>query len=149
MSFANLTITRDDIDGYEGVTFASYSSSTALSLADNDDLVLGKAKKELRADILDYVGNLYRNGDFDSETDLLDTLDSVDDQDLLKELLTLKFLSVWFLQDAQSKETLSYDKFITYHQRYKQYLSINMGRITSKLDKPRSTPRFQLNHTYG
>lgn len=149
MAYSDLDITRDDIDGYEGVTFDSYSSSTFLGLGNRDDSVLSKAKKELRADILDNTGQFWRDGDYDTETDLLDAIYDADSEELLKELLCLKFLTLWFFQDAQSEGSLSYSKARSYHHKYTRYLGINIGRVTSNLSEPRSAPRFKFRSAYG
>lgn len=149
MPYSALTITRDDIDGYEGVTFDDYNSATTLKMGDRDSFVLDKAKKELKADILDNTGQFWRDGDYANETALLDALYDADSEGQLKDLLTLKFLSLWFFQDAQSEEALSYSKARSYHHKYVRYLSINLGRITSNLATPRSAPRYRFQSAYG
>lgn len=149
MAYSDLTILRSDVDGYEGVTFDAYDSGSLIGLGLNDDFTLDKAQKELKADILDNTGQLWRDGDYDSETALLDAIYDADSEGLLKELLALKFLSLWFFQDAQSEESLAYSKARSYHHKYVRYLSINIGRITSNLATPRSAPRYKFQSGYG
>lgn len=149
MPYSALTISRNDIDGYEGITFDAYSGADTLSIGDTNDNTLDKAKKELKSDIIDRTGQYWRNGDYDTETALLDALFDTDDEGLLKELLALKFLSLWFFQDAQNDESLSYSKAKTYHHKYVRYLDINLGRILSDLSTPRTAPRYKMNHGYG
>lgn len=149
MAYTDLTITRDDIDGYEGVSLDRYDADTTLKLGDRDSFVLTKAKSELRADVLDMTGQYWRDGEYAGETELLDALYTADTQGLLKELLALKFLSLWFFQDASNEESLSYSKARSYHHKYVRYLSINIGRVTSYLSKPKSSPRYTFQSTYG
>jgi len=61
MAFSSLTLTRDDIDAFEGETFRDLNvtaSGTTVGLSIRDTLVLDKAKSELQTDILEKLGHL-------------------------------------------------------------------------------------------
>lgn len=148
MAYSDLTITRNDIDGYEGVTFDSYDAGTTLGLGQRDSFVLDEAKKELKSDVLDKTSQYWRDGDYATETALLDAIYAADSDSLLKTLLTYKFLTLWFFQDAQNAESLSYSKAQTYHHKYVRYLDINVGRIISNLSTPRQAPRYKFQHGF-
>lgn len=139
MAWADLTITRDDIDSFEGATFAQYDAATSLGIAGNDSLVLSSSKSELEDDIIRTMDDT----DY-TEVELLDAVEAADDRDLLKRMLTYKFLANWFFQDSAKEDSLSYAKAREYLGKYYRALNSGLAGVSSKLDKPRNPPRFRM-----
>lgn len=147
MPYSALTVTRDDINAFEGQTFSNINvtgSGTSLNLSLTDTLVLTKAKEELQSDVMDAAGHYYYDGSYASMTDLLDAVYAADDNNLLKNLLCYKFLELWFVQDASSEQTFAWQKFQLYHAKYVMRLASNMRIILSNLPTKRSAPIFRL-----
>ena len=143
MPYTDLTITRSDIDAYEGVTFANYNeTSTTLKIDVNDAQVLAAAQRELKTDLIDKCRHLYENGTYASEEAVLDDLYANDADKQLEQLLTFKFLELWFKQDSDSKDSLSWDNFQIYHSKYTYFKDIAVRRLMAKLSTPVSSPRI-------
>lgn len=139
MAWSDLTITRDDIDAFEGATFTRYNDVSTLRIADNDHLVLSVSKQELEDDIIRTMD------DFDfTETELLDELESVDERGLLTRMLTYKFLANWFFQDSAKEDSLAYAKAREYMGKYYRALNGGLSSLASKLSTPKNPPRFQM-----
>lgn len=152
MPFSSLTLTRDDIDAFEGETFRDVNVvavGSTVSLSTRDTLVLDKAKSELQTDILEKLGGYVTDGTYASETALLDALYEVDNEDLLVNVLTYKFLELWFQQDATNMDGMAYAKAGNYYRKYVNYLQINLQRLTGSLSTPRRVPRFRMRSSYG
>ena len=139
MAWADLTITRDDIDSFEGATFSQYDAGTDLGIATNDALVLSSSKSELEDDIIRTMDDT----DY-TESELLDAVYAADDRGLLKRMLTYKFLANWFFQDSAKEDSLSYAKAREYLGKYYRALNSGLAGVSSKLDKPRNPPRFRM-----
>jgi hypothetical protein len=139
MSWASLTISRNDIDSYEGATFNSYNANTELGIAANDALVLAAAKSELEDDIIRTMDNEQY-----TEAELLDAVIVADDRGLIVRMLTYKFLMNWFNQDSSKVDSLSYVKAREYAGKYYRTLNGGLSGISSKLSKPRQVPRFSM-----
>ena len=152
MAFNDLTLTRSDINAFEGETFRDVNVTgvgTTLNLSLTDTLVLDKAKSELQSDILDKLQTYVSDGTYASETALLDALYAVDDQNLLKNVLTYKFLELWFYQDATNEDSFAYQKTGHYYQKYSNYLAINLKRLSGSLSTPKIVPRMRMRSSYG
>lgn len=139
MAWSDLTITRDNIDSFEGATFKQYSSGTTLGIASNDGLVLSSSKSELEDDIIRTMDDV----DY-TETELLDAIEDADDRNLLVRMLTYKFLANWFFQDSAKEDSLSYAKAREYLGKYYRALNGGLSSVSSKLSKPRNPPRFKM-----
>lgn len=127
MPFSSLTLTRDDIDAFEGETFRDLNvvaAGSTVGISSRDTLVLDKAKSELQTDILEKLGGYVTDGTYASETALLDALYTVDDEDLLVNLLVYKFLELWFQQDATNADSMAFMKAGNYYRKYVNYLQI-------------------------
>ena len=152
MPFSSLTLTRDDIDAFEGETFRDLNvvaAGSTVGISSRDTLVLDKAKSELQTDILEKLGGYVTDGTYASETALLDALYAVDDQNLLKNVLTYKFLELWFYQDATNEDSFAYQKTGHYYQKYSNYLAINLKRLSGSLSTPKIVPRMRMRSSYG
>ena len=152
MAFSSLTLTRDDIDAFEGETFRDLNvtaSGTTVGLSTRDTLVLDKAKSELQTDILEKLGTYVTDGSYASETALLDALHDADSESLLVNILTYKFLELWFQQDATNVDSMAYQKAGNYYRKYVHYLQINLQRLAGSLSTPRTFPRFRMRSSYG
>ena len=103
MAFSDLTLTRNNIDALEELTFKGVNvtaGTTALNLSEKDNLILGKAIKLLKTDILDNLREYINDSTYATETALLDAIHAADSEELLVDLLSYKFLELWFSQDA-------------------------------------------------
>jgi hypothetical protein len=152
MAFSSLTLTRSDINAFEGETFRDLNVTgvgTTLNLSLTDTLVLDKAKSELQTDILDSLQVYVSDGTYASETALLDALYDADDQDLLKNTLVYKFLELWFYQDATNEDSFAYQKAGHYYQKYSNYVKINIKRLSGGLATPKIVPRMRMRSSYG
>lgn len=138
MAWADLTITRDDIDAFEGTTFEGYNALTGLGIATNDSLVLTSAKSELEDEI---IGRLDGH-QYDTTVALLDAIVAADDRGLVKRMLTYKFLANWFFGDSTKEDSLSYVKAREYTAKYYRAVAIGLNGITKMLTKPQQNPRF-------
>lgn len=139
MAWTDLTITRDDIDSFEGATFSQYNATTLLGIANNDSLALSASKSELEDDIIRTMDD----SDY-TEDELLDAIEAADDRDLLKRMLTYKFLANWFFQDSAKEDSLSWNKAREYLGKYYRALNGGLSSVSSKLSKPRNPPRYRM-----
>ncbi len=152
MSWSSFTITRDDVDAFEKQSFRDLSvttGNTVLNIDEDDNLVLDKAKQELESDTVDKLRHLINDGTYASETALLDAIEAVDTRDLLKTLLTYKFLELWFKQDATHMDSKTMQDASTYYQKYVHYLQINLQRLAGALTSPKNVQRFKFRSTYA
>tara|TARA_B100001093_G_scaffold445817_1_gene449677 strand:+ start:31 stop:486 length:456 start_codon:yes stop_codon:yes gene_type:complete len=151
MAFSSLTLTRNNIDALEELTFKGINvtaGTTALNLSEKDNLILGKAIKLLKTDILDNLREYINDSTYATETALLDAIHGADSEELLVDLLTYKFLELWFAQDATHKDSYSFAKAGKYYQMYNQYLTANLRRLSGLLTKPKTTPRVRFMSLY-
>lgn len=121
MAFSDLSVTRDNIDAYEGNTLSRHSSSTTLGLTENDDDMANKAEKEVMVDLFDRASKHYYQGDYNTKKELLDALEGVDEDDRIDDLMALKFLE-FFFNDEHIGETDGGDKAMFYESKYNQQL---------------------------
>ena len=152
MPFSSLTLTRNDIDAFEGETFRDLNvvgGGTTLGISTRDTLVLSKAKSEMQTDILETMNKYIVNGTYANETALLDAIYDVDDENLLKNVLTYKFFELWFQQDATHQDSMAFDKARRYYEKYVHYLKINLQRLAGSLPVPRQVPRMRMRSSYG
>lgn len=173
MPFADLTLTRDDIDAFEGETFrglntiseTTWSGSTqywntspliwtfyqdsALGLSLRDSLSLSKAKSELQLDIVERMRKYINDGTYSTEEQLLDAIYDADESNMLVNLLVYKFFEIWFQQDATNKDGMAYEKYRYYFSKYVHYLSINLQRIGGRMATPKLPPRYRMRSSYG
>jgi len=152
MAFSNLTLTRNNIDAFEGETFRDLNitdASSTLGLSSRDTLIIDRAKSELQTDILEKLHKYIADETYANETALLDAIEGVDDEDLLQNLLTYKFFELWFQQDATNMEGMAFAKFRFYYNKYVHYLQINLQRLAGSLPQPKSAPRFRMRSSYG
>ena len=152
MAFSSLTLTRDDIDAFEGETFRDLNvtdESSTLGLSSRDALVLSKAKSELQTDILEKLHTYIADETYANETALLDAIEEVDDESLLKNVLCYKFFELWFQQDATSIDGMAFAKARNYYSKYVHYLQINLQRLAGSLSTPKRVPRFRMRSSYG
>ena len=151
MAFSSLTLTRNNIDALEELTFKGInvtSGTTTLNLSEKDNLILGKAIKLLKTDILDNLREFINDTTYSTETALLDAIHAADSEELLIDLLTFKFLELWFAQDATHKDSYSFSKAMKYYNMYNQYLTANLRRLSGLLAKPKTTPRVRFMSLY-
>jgi hypothetical protein len=151
MAFSSLTLTRNNIDALEELTFKGInitSGTTTLNLSEKDNLILAKAIKLLKTDILDNLREFINDTTYSTETALLDAIHGADSEELLVDLLTFKFLELWFAQDATHKDSYSYHKARKYYGMYNQYLTANLRRLSGLLAKPKTTPRVRFMSLY-
>tara|TARA_B100001093_G_scaffold445769_1_gene449581 strand:+ start:31 stop:486 length:456 start_codon:yes stop_codon:yes gene_type:complete len=151
MAFSSLTLTRNNIDALEELTFKGINvtaGTTALNLSEKDNLILAKAIKLLKTDILDNLREYINDSTYATETALLDAIHGADSEELLVDLLSFKFLELWFAQDATHKDSYSYDKARKYYAMYNQYLTANLRRLSGLLAKPKTTPRVRFMSLY-
>lgn len=151
MAFSDLTLTRNNIDALEELTFKGVNvttGSTTLNLSEKDNLILGKAIKLLKTDILENLREYINDTTYGTEVALLDAIHAADSEELLVDLLTYKFLELWFAQDATHKDSYSYVKAGTYYRHYNQYLTGNLRRLSGLLAKPKTTPRVRFMSLY-
>ena len=147
MAFSSLTLTRNNIDALEELTFKGInvtSGTTTLNLSEKDNLILAKAIKLLKTDILDNLREFINDTTYSTETALLDAIHAVDSEELLVDLLTFKFLELWFAQDATHRDSYSYEKARKYYAMYNQYLTANLRRLSGLLSTPKTTPRVRF-----
>jgi len=152
MAFSDLTLTRDDIDAFEGETFRDLNvtdESSTLGLSSRDTLVLSKAKSELQTDILEKLHTYIADETYATETALLDAIEAVDDESLLKNVLAYKFFELWFQQDATNVDSMAFAKARNYYSKYVHYLQINLQRLAGSLSTPKRVPRFRMRSSYG
>lgn len=152
MAFSSLTLTRDDIDAFEGETFRDLNvtdESSTLGLSSRDTLVLSKAKSELQTDILEKLHTYIADETYANETALLNAIEEVDDESLLKNVLCYKFFELWFQQDATNVEGMAFAKARNYYGKYVHYLQINLQRLAGSLATPKRVPRFRMRSSYG
>ena len=152
MAWSDLTITRDNINAFEKQTFESLnvtSGNTELNIDEDDNLFIDKAKQQLEADVVDKMRDLINDSTYASETALLDAIQAVDTRGLLTDLLTYKFLEMWFKQDATHVDSKSYQDAVTYYKRYVHYLGINLRRLAGSLSSPKQVPRYRMRSSYG
>jgi len=121
MPFSDLSVTRNNIDAFEGNTLSRHSSSTTLGLTENDDDMASKAVKEVRVDIFDRASKHYYQGDYSTKNELLDALESADGDGLIEDLMAIKFLE-FFFNDEHIGETDGGDKAVFYEGKYNQQL---------------------------
>jgi len=124
------------------------SGTTTLNLSEKDNLILGKAIKLLKTDILDNLREFINDTTYSTETALLDAIHAADSEELLIDLLTFKFLELWFAQDATHKDSYSFSKAMKYYNMYNQYLTANLRRLSGLLAKPKTTPRVRFMSLY-
>jgi len=151
MAFSSLTLTRNNIDALEELTFKGINvtaGTTALNLSEKDNLILAKAIKLLKTDILENLREYINDSTYATETALLDAIHGADSEELLVDLLSFKFLELWFAQDATHKDSYSYDKARKYYAMYNQYLTANLRRLSGLLAKPKTTPRVRFMSLY-
>tara|TARA_R100001460_G_scaffold51042_2_gene89612 strand:- start:190 stop:645 length:456 start_codon:yes stop_codon:yes gene_type:complete len=151
MAFSSLTLTRNNIDALEELTFKGINvtaGTTALNLSEKDNLILAKAIKLLKTDILDNLREYINDSTYATETALLDAIYAADSEELLIDLLSFKFLELWFAQDATHRDSYSYEKARKYYAMYNQYLTANLRRLSGLLSKPKTTPRVRLMSLY-
>ena len=151
MAFSSLTLTRNNIDALEELTFKGInvtSGTTPLNLSEKDNLILAKAIKLLKTDILDNLREFINDTTYSTETALLDAIHAVDSEELLVDLLTFKFLELWFAQDATHRDSYSYEKARKYYAMYNQYLTANLRRLSGLLSTPKTTPRVRFMSLY-
>ena len=151
MAFSDLTLTRNNIDALEELTFKGVNvttGTTVLNLSDKDNLILGKAIKLLKTDILENLREYINDSTYATETALLDAIYAADSEELLVDLLSYKFLELWFSQDATHKESYSFQKAGKYYAMYNQYLTGNLRRLSGLLAKPKTTPRVRFMSLY-
>tara|TARA_Y100001937_G_scaffold115641_1_gene166678 strand:+ start:339 stop:794 length:456 start_codon:yes stop_codon:yes gene_type:complete len=151
MAFSSLTLTRNNIDALEELTFKGInvtSGTTTLNLSEKDNLILAKAIKMLKTDILEVLREYINDSTYATETALLDAIHDADSEELLVDLLTFKFLELWFAQDATHKDSYSFAKAGKYYQMYNQYLTGNLRRLSGLLAKPKTTPRVRFMSLY-
>jgi len=151
MAFSDLTLTRNNIDALEELTFKGVNvttGSTTLNLSEKDNLILGKAIKLLKTDILENLREFINDTTYSTETALLDAIHTADSEELLVDLLSYKFLELWFAQDATHRESYSYEKARKYYAMYNQYLTANLRRLSGLLAKPKTTPRVRFMSLY-
>jgi hypothetical protein len=151
MAFSSLTLTRDDIDALEELTFKGVNvtgGTTTLNLSEKDNLILDKAIKLLKTDILEQLREYINDETYSTEVSLLDAIYAIDTEDLLVDLLSYKFLEMWFAQDATHQDSFSFQKAGKYYQMYNQYLTANLRRLSGLLTKPKTTPRVRFMSLY-
>ena len=151
MAFSDLTLTRNNIDALEELTFKGVNvttGTTVLNLSEKDNLILGKAIKLLKTDILENLREYINDSTYATETALLDAIYAADSELLLVDLLSYKFLELWFSQDATHKESYSFQKAGKYYAMYNQYLTGNLRRLSGLLAKPKTTPRVRFMSLY-
>jgi len=151
MAFSDLTLTRNNIDALEELTFKGVnvtSGTTTLNLSEKDNLILGKAIKLLKTDILENLREYINDSTYATETALLDAIYAADSEELLVDLLSYKFLELWFAQDATHQDSFSFTKAGKYYQMYNQYLTANLRRLSGLLTKPKTTPRVRFMSLY-
>ena len=151
MAFSSLTLTRNNIDALEELTFKGInvtSGTTTLNLSEKDNLILGKAIKLLKTDILENLREFINDTPYSTETALLDAIHAADSEELLVDLLTFKFLELWFAQDATHKDSYSFEKARKYYAMYNQYLTANLRRLSGLLSTPKTTPRVRFMSLY-
>jgi len=151
MAFSDLTLTRNNIDALEELTFKGVNvttGTTTLNLSEKDNLILGKAIKLLKTDILENLREYINDSTYATETALLDAIYAADSEELLVDLLSYKFLELWFSQDATHKESYSFQKAGKYYAMYIQYLTGNLRRLSGLLAKPKPTPRVRFMSMY-
>ena len=151
MAFSSLTLTRNNIDALEELTFKGInvtSGTTTLNLSEKDNLILAKAIKLLKTDILDNLREFINDTTYSTETALLDAIPAVDSEELLVDLLSFKFLELWFAQDATHRDSYSYEKARKYYAMYNQYLTANLRRLSGLLSTPKTTPRVRFMRLY-
>jgi hypothetical protein len=151
MAFSDLTLTRNNIDALEELTFKGVNvttGSTTLNLSEKDNLILGKAIKLLKTDILENLREYINDTTYSTETALLDAIYAADSEELLVDLLSYKFLELWFAQDATHQDSFSFTKAGKYYQMYNQYLTANLRRLSGLLTKPKTTPRVRFMSLY-
>ena len=151
MAFSDLTLTRNNIDALEELTFKGVNvttGSTTLNLSEKDNLILGKAIKLLKTDILENLREYINDSTYATETALLDAIYAADSEELLVDLLSYKFLELWFAQDATHRDSYSFTKAGKYYNMYNQYLTANLRRLSGLLAKPKTTPRVRFMSMY-
>ena len=151
MAFSDLTLTRNNIDALEELTFKGVNvttGTTALNLSEKDNLILGKAIKLLKTDILENLREYINDSTYATETALLDAIYTADSEELLVDLLSYKFLELWFAQDATHRDSYSFTKAGKYYNMYNQYLTANLRRLSGLLAKPKTTPRVRFMSMY-
>lgn len=151
MAFSSLTLTRNDIDALEELTFKGVNvttGTTTLNLSEKDNLILDKAIKLLKTDILEQLREYINDETYSTETALLDAIYTIDTEDLLVDLLSYKFLELWFAQDATHRDSYSYEKARKYYAMYNQYLTANLRRLSGLLSTPKTTPRVRFMSLY-
>ena len=151
MAFSDLTLTRNNIDALEELTFKGVNvttGTTVLNLSEKDNLILGKAIKLLKTDILENLREYINDSTYTTETALLDAIYAADSEELLVDLLSYKFLELWFAQDATHRDSYSFTKAGKYYNMYNQYLTANLRRLSGLLAKPKTTPRVRFMSMY-
>lgn len=151
MAFSDLTLTRDDIDALEELTFRDVNvttGTTTLNLSEKDNLILDKANKLLKTDILEELREYINDATYSTETALLDAIYAIDTEDLLVDLLSYKFLELWFAQDATHRDSFSFQKAGKYYNMYNQYLPANLRRLSGLLATPKTKPRVRFMSIY-
>jgi len=137
MAFSDLSVTRSNIDAYEGNTLSRHSSSTTLGLTENDDDMAQKAEKEVKVDLFDRASQHYYQGDYSTKNELLDALESADEDDRIEDLMALKFLE-FFFNDEHIGETDGGDKAMFYEQKYNQQLPKVVTMLLADLSTPQN-----------
>lgn len=150
MPFSALTITRDDVDAFEDLTFkgVNIGSPSVLGLSENDHLTLAKAKSMLQTDVAEELREYINDDTYANEGALLDAIYDADSENLLQDLLTYKFFELWFSQDATHKDSFSYAKAGKYYRMYVQYLKSSLRRLSGLLPKPKTVSRVRWMSSY-
>lgn len=151
MAFSDLTLTRNDIDALEELTFKGVNvttGTTTLNLSEKDNLILAKAIKLLKTDILEELREYINDETYSTEVALLDAVYDIDTEDLLIDILSYKFLELWFAQDATHEDSFSFMKARKYYAMYNQYLPANLRRLSGLLAKPKTKPRVRFMSLY-
>ena len=150
MAFNDLTLTRDNIDALEELTFkgVNVGGTSVLNLSEKDNLILAKSIKLLKTDILDNLREYLNDSTYATETALLNAIYAADSEELLIDLLSFKFLELWFAQDATHRDSYSFEKARKYYAMYNQYLTANLRRLSGLLSKPKTTPRVRFMSLY-
>lgn len=143
MAFSSLSVKRKNIDAFEGNTLSRHSSSTSLGLTENDDDMASKAEKEVRVDLFDGASKHFYQGDYSTKNELLDALESADDDGLIEDLMAIKFLE-FFFNDEHIGEADGGDKAMFYESKYNQQLPKVLTLLLADLTPSKNQNRVKL-----
>lgn len=151
MAWNDLTLDRDSIDAFEKSTFNGLNittGNTVLGIDEDDNLTLDKAKKMLEADVVDSMRQLVNDETFATDSAMLDGIIAVDTRELLEDLLTYKFLELWFYQDSTHEDSKSMYSAKKYYRMYSHYLPINLQRLAGELATVKKVNRYEMRSTF-